>query len=117
MSKNVLLSKECARELIEYIAKTNFEVAPYGDGLFNNAEEAIIYLNKQYDPTFPFALCYPLQSDPDYWDSAIITQQGNVWYAYNDDYQFESHTLKGLIGCIEAITDVMYKPVKCEYVD
>ncbi|MDP2566458.1 hypothetical protein [Pseudoalteromonas marina] len=66
-----------AKELITFISKTNYELAPYGDGLFLNQNEALAHVDSnEYDPAIPLNVCFDTKQGEN-WESASVSFEGN----------------------------------------
>jgi len=68
-----------AKALIEFINKTNYELAPHGDGQFSSKDEAISFVDSnEYNPEEPLNVCFDTKQG-DYWESAEVTFQQSTW--------------------------------------
>lgn len=81
------LSIDAALELIDFISRTNYGLAPVGDGLFDSKQEAIAFVkSSEYNP------CEPI-------DVVFDTRQGNycdaVSVTFDDDWMVEDLAMGG----------------------
>lgn len=80
---NHKLAKEKAIELIEFITPTNYGVFDANEGVFENIESAIEFVNSdKYDPEIPLAVVFNT-ANGDYHDDARMAFVDNTWYAYD----------------------------------
>ncbi len=80
---NQILAKEKAIELILFIAGTNYNVFDADEGIFENTDSAIQFVNSdKYDPEIPLAVVFNTAKG-DYHDDARMAFENNTWYAYD----------------------------------
>ncbi len=90
------LDISAAQELITFIAETNYELAPYGDGLFLNSSEAAAHVNSgEYDPEIPLNVCFDTKQG-DCWESASVSFDGSDWHIDDSSMGGKSSKAKGI---------------------
>ena len=98
---NISLSVQAAKQLIEFISKTNYQLAPAGDGNFSSKDEALAYVDSaKYDEKEPLSVCFDTRKG-DYWESAVVSFNGSLWFL--EDYGMGGKSSQGR-SIQEAIT-------------
>ncbi|WP_063661515.1 hypothetical protein [Aliivibrio fischeri] len=88
-----ILPIENAKQLIEFIDNTNYELAPHGDGIFNSKQEAMAFVeSEQYSPKEALSVCFETLKG-DYWDSIVVTYEDGVWSGV--DHSIGGHSMTG----------------------
>ncbi|ENI4487347.1 hypothetical protein ABXZ88_003219 [Vibrio fluvialis] len=112
------LSVLAAKELISFIASTNYRVAPPADACFKSVQEAIDYVKSdEYNPLDPLVVVFECQGE-DCWDGSPMYHDGNEWFIID-------HGMGGVSGrgatILEALNDFRsrygsdhsFRPVEC----
>ncbi|MBO1897739.1 hypothetical protein HNW13_018535 [Shewanella sp. BF02_Schw] len=74
------LSVNAAKELIDFINNTNYQLAPFCDGAFSSKSEAIAYVEgAEYNSEEPLSICFNTRQG-NYWDSAQVTFSDSEWF-------------------------------------
>lgn len=77
---NNTLSVSAAKTLIEFIDKTNYELAPHGDGQFSSKQEALTFvMSDSYDAEEPINVCFDT-AQGNYWESAEVFFENDIWF-------------------------------------
>lgn len=77
---NNSLSVQAAKQLIEFIGTTNYELAPHGDGVFSSMSEAVAHVDSsEYDSKEPLNVCFDTKQG-NYWESAQVFFDGSEWF-------------------------------------
>ncbi|MFT5852142.1 MAG: hypothetical protein ACI87J_002118 [Colwellia sp.] len=90
------LSVNAAKKLIEFIDKTNYQLAPHGDGLFSSKQEALTFVTgDSYAPEEPLNVCFDT-AQGNYWQSAEV-------FFENDNWTIEDRGMGGMSSSGESI--------------
>jgi hypothetical protein len=107
------LSVQAAKQLIEFISTTNYELAPHGDGTFSSASEAVDHVNSTgYDVVRPLDVCFDTKQG-NYWEGAQITFQDSEWFIEDLEMGGKSSKGKSIQSAIEAFR--LKHDLACDY--
>ena len=99
---NNSLPIQAAKQLIEFISTTNYELAPVGDGLFSSKSEAITHVDSaEYDCEEPLNVCFDTKQG-NYWESAQVSFDGSEWFIEDHGMGGKSSKGKNIQEAIEA---------------
>jgi hypothetical protein len=99
---NNSLPAQAAKQLIEFINTTNYELAPHGDGLFSSLSEAVAHVDSaEYDSEEPLNICFDTKQG-DYWESAQVSFDGSEWFIEDHGMGGKSSKGKSIQEAIEA---------------